>query len=792
MTPLTAKDYSLNHFMYLCKPHKSYLTLLLILLLSLTSTAQEKYTLSGTITAGQTGEKISGVTVRVAGTSTGTVSNEYGFYSLTVAKGTYMFEFSSVGRETHTMLLELNENRTQDIALTEKGQELQNVVVVAKPGARSLSSPQMGVEKLSMNEIKNLPVLLGERDVLKTIQLLPGIKSAGEGGSGFFVRGGAADQNLILLDEATVYNASHLLGFFSTFNSDAINDITVYKGGMPAQYGGRLSSVLDIKMNEGNNQDYNVSGGIGIISSKLNVEGPVQKDKSSFLLSGRRTYADLFLKLSPDSSLNRNKLYFYDLNAKLNYKLGKKDHLYVSGYFGRDVMSFQDRFGINWGNGTGTLRWNHLFNSKLFMNTSLIYSNYNYEIKIKNEADDFTIFSQIRDWNLKQDYQWFVSNRNTVRFGFNFIYHALRPGEVTASETSGVADFYLQKRRALENAAFVTNTWKASDKINLTYGFRVSAFSVLGEGDFYNIDGDGKVIDTLRYKKGEFVKTYVNFEPRVALSYGLNSKSSLKLAYVRNVQNLHLISNSTTGNPTDKWVASSNLIKPEISDQISVGYYRNLAANKYELTVEAYYKDMQNQIDYRNGADIYTNDAIESQLLFGKGRAYGIEWLLKKREGKFNGWISYTLSKTERKFEGINNNNWFNARQDRTHDIALVGSYNLNKKWTLSANWIFYTGDAVTFPAGKYLIDDKVVFYYTERNGYRMPNYHRLDLGATMQLKKRGRYSSELSFSLYNAYGRKNAYTINFRESEDNPEKTEAVQTSLFTYVPSISYNFKF
>jgi hypothetical protein len=774
-----------------------YLVMALVLTLgffslSFFAKAQEKFTVSGTVTSQRTGEKLTGVTIQVAGRNIGSTSNEYGFYSLTLAKGSYQLTFTAVGYATYTETITLTQSIIKDISLKEKGQDLEGVVVVAKKSARSLSSTQMGMERLSIDEIKNLPVLLGERDVLKAIQLLPGIKSAGEGGSGFYVRGGAADQNLILLDEATVYNASHLLGFFSTFNSDAIKDITVYKGGMPAQYGGRLSSVLDVKMNEGNNKDFNVSGGIGLISSKLNVEGPIQKDRSSFLVSGRRTYADLFLKLSADSTINKNKLYFYDLNTKLNYKLGNKDHLYLSGYFGRDVLGFQDRFGVNWGNGTGTLRWNHLFSSKLFMNTSIIFSNYNYKIQIKNEADDFTIFSQIRDWNLKQDYQWFLSSRNTLRFGFNSVYHTLRPGEVTASQASSVGDFYLQKRKAWENAAFVTNTWKAADKFNITYGIRATGFSILGGGDYYDLDANGKVIDTLHYKKSDVVKTYLNAEPRVALSYRLNNSTSLKASYVRNVQNLHLISNSTTTSPTDKWVASSNLIKPEISDQVSVGYYKNLSGDTYELTVEAYYKDMQNQIDYRNGADVYTNDAIESQLLFGKGRAYGMEWLLKKKEGRFNGWVSYTLSKTERQFDGINNNNWFNARQDRTHDIAVVGSYKLNEKWTLSANWVFYTGDAVTFPTGKYQVDDRVVFYYTERNGYRMPNYHRLDLGATKQLKKRGRYSSELSFSLYNAYGRENAYTINFRESEENPEKTEAVQTTLFKYVPSISYNFKF
>lgn len=771
---------------------KAVVAFLLSFLLLLTASAQEKHTLSGALTAQKTGEKIMGASITVTSTPVGTLSNEYGYYSLTLPKGKYTVRISAVGYEGQTLEVDLHKNTSLYLALTEVNKSLENVVIKAKPGSRSLRSPQMGMERISLNEIKNMPLLLGERDVLKAIQLLPGIKSAGEGNSGFYVRGGAADQNLILLDAAPVYNASHLLGFFSTFNADALKDVTIYKGGMPAQYGGRLSSVLDIKMNEGNNQDFAAAGGIGLISSRLNIEGPLQKGKSSFLLAGRRTYADLFLKLSNDSSINRNKLYFYDLNVKLNYQLGKKDQLFLSGYFGRDVMGMQDRFGLDWGNATGTLRWNHVYGPKLFSNTSLIFSNYNYEVSAKTESDDYRIFSQIRDWNLRQEFQWYLNPRNTILFGVNAIYHTIRPGEVRASQTSGIGDKQLQKRYGLENAAFISNNWKAAEKLTVSYGLRLTTFSALGAGDFYTLDEDGNVTDTARYGKGAFVKTYFNAEPRLALSYQLNSHSSVKASYVRNVQNLHLLSNSTTTSPTDKWVASSNVIKPEISDQLSVGYYKDLAGRKYELNIEAYYKDMQNQIDYRNGANIYTNDAVESQLLFGKGRAYGIEGLLKKKEGKLTGWISYTLSKTERRMNGINQNRWYNARQDRTHDLALVGVYQLNDKWTLSANWVYSTGDAVTFPAGKYTLDDRVVFYYTERNGYRMPAYHRLDLGATMQLKKKGRYTSELAFSLYNAYGRENAYSITFRESKEDPTKTEAVQTTLFKFIPSITYNFKF
>ncbi len=765
--------------------------LFITILFSAPLLAQENFTVSGTVKLKSTGETVIGATIRSG--KSGTVSNEYGFYSLTLPKGKNTLEVSSIGQETKKVDVTLEKNTILNISLEDASQNLGEVTIKSTASGRSISGTQMGVERLSTAEIKNIPVLMGERDLMKAVQLLPGIKSAGDGNSGFYVRGGATDQNLILLDEAPVYNASHLLGFFSTFNSDAIKDMTLYKGGMPAQYGGRLSSVLDIKMNDGNNQDYSVSGGIGLISAKLNVEGPIVKDKSSFLISGRRTYADVFLKLSPDSTINQNRLYFYDLNAKLNYTLGQKDRLYLSGYFGQDQLGVGESFGLSWGNATGTARWNHIFNSKMFSNTSLIFSNYNYKIKIRAGANDFQIFSQIRDWNLKQEFQWYANSRNSVRFGLNSIFHTLRPGEITSSSTSSVNSSALQQRYSLENSIFGTNTWKASEKFSLTYGVRLTAFSILGKGDFFDMNSKGEITDTFNYKSGEIVKTYVNPEPRLAASYEFNESASVKASYVRNVQNMHLISNSTSNNPTDKWIASTNLIKPEIADQYSIGYYKNLADNKYELTLETYYKDMQNQIDYRNGADIFINsDAIESQLLFGKGRAYGLEMQFKKKVGKWTGWVSYTLSKTERKIDGISNNEWYNARQDRTHDISVVSTYQLNKKWTLSGNWVYYTGNAITFPAGKYTVNNQVVFYYTERNGYRMPAYHRLDLGATCVLKQTKKTLSELSFSVYNAYGRENAYTIEFRQSKSDPTRTEAVQTALFKFIPSVSYNFKF
>ncbi|MCM5528775.1 TonB-dependent receptor [Parasegetibacter sp. NRK P23] len=755
--------------------------------------AQKKFSVSGTIRSEAKGETIIGASIRINGASAGATSNEYGFYSILLPEGNYELIVSAVGMVEKKINVALNSPVTLNIELETAPTALDEVVVRASSTRRSLKQPQMGMERINTQEIRNIPVLLGERDALKVLQLLPGIKSAGDGNSGFYVRGGAADQNLILLDEATVYNASHLLGFFSTFNSDAIKDVTVYKGGMPAQYGGRLSSVLDIKMNDGNNKDYSVSGGVGLISAKLNVEGPIQKDKSSFLLSGRRTYVDMFLKLSPDSTINNNTLYFYDLNAKMNYTLGKKDRLFLSGYFGRDKLAAGDNFGLSWGNATATLRWNHIFHPRLFSNTSFIFSNYDYLINIRTGANNLDILSDIRDYNLKQEFQWNAGSNHQVRFGLNSVHHTIRPGEVRPGEGSSVNFSKLQDRLSWENALFAGDAWKISDKVQLGYGIRLTAFSILGKGDFYAIDQQGNVTDTFSYKKGDFVKTYFNPEPRVSISYSTGESSSVKASYVRNVQNLHLLSNSVSSNPTDKWVASTNIIKPEISDQVALGYYRNFGNGDYELSTEVYYKDLQNQIDYRDGADIFTNeDAIESQLLFGKGRAYGIENLLKKTRGRFTGWISYTLSKTERKIDGINNNNWYNARQDRTHDIALVGMYKLNNKWNLSANWVYYTGDAITFPTGKYQLDGQTIYYYSERNGYRMPDYHRLDLGAVYTLKKTEKTLSELAFSIYNAYGRENAYTITFRDSETDPNKTEAVQTALFKFIPSISWNFKF
>lgn len=770
-----------------------YLFLMLALASGITVSAQSHFSISGTVRDSASGETMIGAAIGVSGQpGIGAVSNEYGFYSLTLPTGNYTLFISYTGHTTRQLSIDLSHNLKQDIILSTGGKVLGEVVVRSTNSKDVLRNAQMGAEKLTMAEMKDIPVLFGEKDVMKTLQLLPGVKTAGDGQSGFYVRGGGADQNLILLDEAVVYNPAHLLGFFSTFNSDAIKDVTLFKGTAPAQYGGRVSSVEDIHMNDGSTKHYGVAGGIGLIASRLSIEGPIGGDeRGSFLISGRRTYADIFLKLSSDPTYNQSRLYFYDLNGKANYKLGDKDRLFLSGYFGKDKLGYASTFGIDWGNATGTLRWNHILSSKLFSNTSLIYSDYTYNISINTGSLDIGIHSQIRDWNLKQEFSLFASPKSSFRFGINVLHHDINPGNVSNGNGNDLA---LQIRHSVEGAVFFSGSYKQSEKLSIDYGLRVSAFAALGSGNFYNVEGtSGSIIDTLRYSNGQVAASYVVPEPRLSLSYLLDKSSSLKAAYTRNAQYLHLLSNSTTGNPTDKWIPSNNMIKPTTADQVSLGYIRQFGAEgAYEFNAETYYKWMHDVVDYRDNADVFRNDAIETQLLDGRGRAYGIELLLKKKLGKLTGWVAYTLSRSEQQIEGINSGDWYAARQDRTHDISVVGIYKLNAKWTLGATYVYYTGNATSFPSGKYNVAGNTVFYYTERNGYRMPSYHRLDLSATKTLKARGRFTSELSLGLYNAYGHENPFTITFQDNPDNANLTEAVQTSLFRWIPSITYNFKF
>jgi len=764
----------------------------LIFFCSFSVNAQESYTINGVVKDSLSGETLIGVTLKfTAANQTGTSTNAYGFYSYKLSPGEYNLSVSYIGYRSINQKISINSDLRLDLNMVPEN-VLEEIVISSEKRNDNIVNAQMGVAKINLSEIRNVPVLFGERDVLKTLQLLPGIKSAGEGNSGFYVRGGSTDQNLILLDEAPVYNASHLLGFFSTFNSDAIKDVSVFKGGMPAQYGGRLSSVLDIRMNDGNKKEFTAEGGIGLISSRLKVEGPLIKDKSSFMISGRRTYADAFLALSKDSSINKNTLYFYDLNAKVNYQIDDKNTLYLSGYFGRDELGLSETFGFDWGNATSTLRWNHLFSNRLFSNTSLIYSNYNYVIQNFLEENNFKVNSSIRDMNLKQDFQLALNNSHNIRFGLDLIHHTIATGNITASATSSVNEVTIEKRKGNEIAAYISDEWEVNDKFNLVYGLRASSFYLFGPGIFPSYDKDGLTTSSKTYTSGQLVKSYFNLEPRISASYQLNEFSSFKSSYTRNTQNLHLMSNSTASSPTDLYIMSSNNVKPEIADQIALGYFRNFNNDNYEFSTELYFKQMQNQIDYRSGTDLRGNTNVESDLLFGDGRAFGIELFLKKRFGKLNGWVGYTLSKTERKFNDIDQGKWFNAKQDRTHDLSLVGIFKASERWTFSSTFVFNTGNAVTFPAGKYQLNNKTVFYYPERNSDRMPNYHRLDLSATREGKPGKKLQSSWSFGVYNLYNRKNAYSIDFRDDPDNPTRTQAVRTALFGIIPSVTWNFKF
>ena len=756
--------------------------------LELPENSLNKFTINGYVKDSQTGEVLIGAIITVNELpQTGTATNAYGFYSLTILDGIYTISAHFMGYEPLSFQVNLKQNLKQNFNLFEKSVEQKEVIITGEKRDDNVTNTQMGIEKLDVKGMQSVPFLLGEKDILKTVQLLPGIKSAGEGNSGFYVRGGGADQNLILLDEATVYSASHFFGFFSVFNSDAIKDVTVYKGTMPAEYGGRLSSVLDIKTKEGNDKQFGVSGGIGLIASRLTIEGPIVNEKASFSISGRRTYADLFLKLSSDSTISQSRLFFYDLNAKVNYQIGENNRIYLSGYFGSDVLVLGHTIGIDWGNATGTLRWNHLFSEKMFSNTSFIYSMYDYNINLNFAGNNISVYSRIQDYNIKEDLHYYLDAENGIKFGLNSVYHAIIPGTVTATNNYKTNTLQLTDKYSWENSLYVSHEYKPSPVMNIEYGARFSSFSVLGPGVFYTYNDLGQTLDSLLYASGKFIATYFHFEPRIAVNYILNEESSVKVSYVRSTQNLHLLSNSTTSNPTDMWIPSSNNVQPEIADQFSLGYFRNFDDNTYEFSTETYYKHLQHQIDYKNGAQLNFNENVESQLLYGNGRAYGIEFFLKKKYGRLNGWIGYTLSRVEMKFNPINNGNYYPARQDRTHDVSIVGIYQFLDKWTFSATWVYYTGNAVTFPSGKYKVAGEVLNYYTERNAYRMPAYHRLDIGATWQGEK-----SSWTFSLYNAYGRDNAYSIRFQEDPKDPTKTQAVQMSLFKFVPSITYNFKF
>lgn len=755
----------------------------------------QNITVSGNITDGRNGEDLLGATVVVSElNNVGATANIYGFYSLTIPAGEYTLLYRYTGYEQKALSLNLTKDTLINVEMfvSSEVQELEEVQVTSRRSNSNITSSQMEITRLDPKSIQTIPVLFGEQDVLKTLQLTPGIKNGGEGSTGFFVRGGGADQNLILLDESIVYNASHLLGFFSVFNSDAIRDVALYKSGIPAEYGGRASSVLDVRMKEGNNKSYEASGGIGLISSRLTVEGPIVKDKGSFIVSGRRSYADLFLKLSKEEDLKTTKLFFYDLNAKANYKFSDKDRIYISGYFGRDKFSLGSQFGFDWGNAAATIRWNHLINDKFFMNTSLIYSDFDYKFSVGSSEDGFGIKSGIRDFNLKQDYNYYINNNNTLKFGINAIHHNFQPGIL---ETGSESDFNLkdlENRNALELGVYVQNEQKIGNRINLMYGIRYSGFNYMGSGTAYTFDDEGKVIDQRSYGSWESIKYYQGVEPRFSASFILNESNSIKGGYNRIFQYIHQLSNTTASSPTDVWVPTSNNVKPQIGDQVALGYYKNFKDDDFQLSVETYYKWLQNQIDYKPNASLIVNEQIESELVYGKGRAYGIEFQLKKTKGKFTGWVNYTLSRALRSFDDIDNGREFSARQDRIHDINLVLTYQLNPKIVLSTSFVYFTGDAVTYPSAIYTVEGQKVPYYGQRNGNRFPDYHRLDLGLTWYLKDRKHFKHNLSFSIYNVYNRENAFSVRFTDDFEGNDtgKIQAVQIALFKLIPSITYNF--
>ncbi|MAO07606.1 MAG: hypothetical protein CL596_02715 [Alteromonas sp.] len=783
--------------------------LLCFIFLGATLYAQDKFTLSGSVTEAASGETLIGVNVLIPEINAGSITNEYGFYSITLPKGTYQVSFSSIGYTTITKTIELNQSITENIALAFSTEELDEVVVTADSERTNIKAPQMSVSTLSTQTIKSVPVVLGEADVVKSLLLLPGVSNAGEGSSGFNVRGGAADQNLILLDEATIFNSSHLFGFFSVFNPDAIKDVKLFKGSIPSRYGGRVSSVLEIFQKEGNSKEYKFSGGIGAVASRLLAEGPLVKDKAAFLVGGRASYAHLFLPLFDID----NSAYFYDLNTKLNYRINERNNIFLSGYFGRDLFSINDSFVNVYGNALVNFRWNHIFSDKLFSNLSLIYSDYYYGLEL-----DFVGFewnSGIQNFNLKYDLKHYLSDNLQVNYGLNNIYYTFNPGKIVpSSPDSGILEEQLIKKYANESAAYIDVKHDLTEKLSVQYGLRLSHFIRFGQEEinvyednnpiqfdpFTLVYQEAEPIDTIPSSRGDQLKSYTNLEPRISAAYAFNDDFSVKASYTRLAQYLHLLSNTSSPTPLDVWTPSGPYVKPQLLDQYALGVFTNLKEGDYSLETEIYYKDIQNRIDYIDGANLIANNAIEQVILNGQARAYGLEVLFRKNVGKLQGWLSYTLSKSEQRTPGrndnetgINNGEWYNTPYDKPHDISLYANYKLNEKWSFNGNFVYQTGRPTNYPIGQFEFQGIVVPYFGKRNTERLPDYHRMDISAvlTPEKNKNRNWQSEWVFSIYNVYSRRNAASINFRQNEDTGVN-EAVRTSIFGIVPSVTYNFKF
>jgi hypothetical protein len=771
--------------------------------------AQEKFTLSGIITDEINGETLIGVNVIINELKTGTVTNEYGFYSITLPKGTYTVTISYLGFGDLNETVILEQNIRKNFIIKESNVQLNEVVVTENPYKINIKKPEMSANRLSIATIKQMPVLLGEVDVIKSLLFLPGVTNAGEGQSGFNVRGGAADQNLVLLDEATLYNTSHVFGLFSVFNADAIKDLKLYKGGIPAKFGGRVSSVLDIYQKDGNSNNFSMNGGIGLISSRLLAEGPIVKDKASFLVAGRGSYAHLFLKLTD----NENTAYFYDLNTKINYKVNENNSLFLSGYFGRDIFSLNRSFTNTYGNTTVNLRWNHLFSDKLFSNLSLIYSDYYYGLTL--DFIGFNWDSGIKNYNLKYDFKHYISDKITLNYGTNLTKYDLNPGTIEPIDENSSINFrQLDKKYALETAFYGDVEQQLSKKIAISYGFRYSIFNRLGSSTVNIYENNQPVlyneelkiyekatpIGTEFFGRNKSIAEYSNFEPRFTVAYELSENQSIKASYNRMAQYLQLISNTQSPTPLDVWTPSDTYIKPQIADQVAIGYFQNFKDGDYTLELESYYKKVKNRMDYIDGADLIANEAIEQVILNGRMRSYGLEMLFRKNSGNLNGWIAYTLSRSEQQTPGrtpteigINNGNWYRSAYDKTHNLAVTGSYKLNEKWTFGANFTLQTGQPVTFPTGKYVFQGVTVPSYNSRNEDRLPAYHRMDISATLtpKHKEKHKYKREWVFGIYNVYSRYNAASINFRQNSETGNN-EAVRLSIFGIVPSVSYNFKF
>jgi hypothetical protein len=778
--------------------------MLLALLLCLGAAAQTKYTISGYVRDSASGETIIGATVSVPRTGRSVTSNQYGYYSITLEGGVYTLTVSHVGYFTGNWAVNLSGNLQENFGLQSKSAAMSEVVVYSRRRDANVKNTQMGKIDLSMAQVKSIPAFLGEVDILKTIQLLPGVRNAGEGNAGFYVRGGGPDQNLILLDDAVVYNTGHLFGFFSIFNSDAIKNAALIKGGMPAQYGGRLSSVLDVAMKDGNNQKFTGEGGIGLIASRLSLQGPIIKNKASFMVSGRRTYIDVLMKpfISKDANGAGSGYYFYDLNAKVNYRFSEKDRLYLSGYFGRDNFTFNNKkrsFNANipWGNATATLRWNHVFGPRLFANTTLVYNDYQFDFKASQNDFQVGLSSGIRDGNAKIDFDYFPTPKHRLKFGGQSTYHKFIPNQVSGRQDSVTfSPANAELKYAIENALYIQDDWELSDRLKMNYGLRWGQFGQLGPYKRFLRDADQNKLDSTVYGRNQLVKSYSGFEPRMTLRYQLDSVSSVKASVTRNLQFIHLVTNAGTTLPTDLWVPSTYRVNPQVSWQYAAGYFRNFRDNQYETSLEVYYKDMKHQIEFEEGYQPNVGDP-EEHFVFGHGWSYGAELFVNKVRGRLTGWIGYTLSWTWRQFPDINGGERYPAKYDRRHDLSIVGTFEINPEWKVGGVFVYGTGNGTTLPERFYVVSGVLTQEYSKVNQYRLKPYHRMDLSATYTpLPKRPRkFTSSWVFSVYNVYSRLNPYFLYFDQegsAYNGDLKVQAKQVSLFPIIPAITWNFKF